>query len=506
MTPYDGKRQEEETMFDRLKRIGLFLGPVLFIAICLLPLPKGMTQPALYCAAVTALMATWWITEAIPIPATAMLPIVLFPFLHIMPSAKATLPYANHLIYLFMGGFFIAVCMERWNLHYRIAMHTIRMVGTSPSRIILGFMVATAFLSMWVSNTATTVMMMPIGLAVIKACADITGEKDLHKNPFAIGLMLSLAYAASIGGLATIIGTPPNTIMVAQIDKLYGQTITFLDWMKVGLPLAATFLIITWLLITKVLFRVKGDILQGKGEALIQAEIAKLGPMKKEERLIITVFGLVATLWILLGLVHWPIFKGVSDASIAMTGALLLFIIPSDMKNGVFLLDWKTAVKIPWDVILLFGGGLCLAGGFQETGLTKYIAGLLVGLEGMHLIYIIAAVVALNIFLTEVTSNTAVATLMIPVMGAIAVGIHVHPYGTIVAACIACSYAFMLPVATPPNAVVFGSGAVTIRQMARTGLWLNILGIIQITLVVYYLMPWAWGIDLSVIPSWALPK
>lgn len=493
-------------MFDRLKRIGLFLGPVLFIAICLLPLPKGMTQPALYCAAVTALMATWWITEAIPIPATAMLPIVLFPFLHIMPSAKATLPYANHLIYLFMGGFFIAVCMERWNLHYRIAMHTIRMVGTSPSRIILGFMVATAFLSMWVSNTATTVMMMPIGLAVIKACADITGEKDLHKNPFAIGLMLSLAYAASIGGLATIIGTPPNTIMVAQIDKLYGQTITFLDWMKVGLPLAATFLIITWLLITKVLFRVKGDILQGKGEALIQAEIAKLGPMKKEERLIITVFGLVATLWILLGLVHWPIFKGVSDASIAMTGALLLFIIPSDMKNGVFLLDWKTAVKIPWDVILLFGGGLCLAGGFQETGLTKYIAGLLVGLEGMHLIYIIAAVVALNIFLTEVTSNTAVATLMIPVMGAIAVGIHVHPYGTIVAACIACSYAFMLPVATPPNAVVFGSGAVTIRQMARTGLWLNILGIIQITLVVYYLMPWAWGIDLSVIPSWALPK
>ena len=493
-------------MLDRTKLVGLILGPVLMAVVCLLPLPKGMSPTALYCAAVTALMATWWITEAIPIPATAMLPIVLFPLFKIMPSAKATLPYANHVIYLFMGGFFIAVCMERWNLHYRIAMETIRLVGTSPSRIILGFMVAAAFLSMWVSNTATTVMMMPIGMAIIKACADITGEKDLHKNPFAIGLMLSLAYAASIGGLGTIIGTPPNTIMVAQIDKMYGQTITFIDWMKVGVPLAATFLFCTWLLITKVLFKVDGDILQGKGAALIQAELAKLGPMKKEEKWIVAVFAVVATMWILLGLVKWPLFKGVSDASIAMAGALLLFIIPSDMKKGVFLLDWKTAVKIPWDVILLFGGGLCLADGFQDTGLTKYIAGQLAGLSGMQLIYIIAAIVTLNIFLTEVTSNTAVATLMIPVMGAIAVGMHIHPFGPIVAACIACSYAFMLPVATPPNAVVFGSGAVTIRQMARTGFWLNLLGIVQITLVVYYLMPMVWGIDLSVMPDWAIPK
>ncbi|MHC1712133.1 MAG: DASS family sodium-coupled anion symporter [Solidesulfovibrio sp.] len=493
-------------MIDTMKKIGLPLGPALFLLICLLPLPKGMSQQALYCAGVTALMATWWITEAIPIPATSMIPIVLFPFLQIMTSAKATLPYANHLIYLFMGGFFIAVCMERWNLHYRIAMHTIRLVGTSPSRIVLGFMVAAAFLSMWVSNTATTVMMMPIGLAIIKACAEITGEKELQKNPFAISLMLALAYAASIGGLGTIIGTPPNTIMVAQIDKLYGQTITFLDWMKVGVPLAATFLIITWFLLTKVLFPVKGDILQGRGESLIKGELEKLGPMKKEEKLIIAVFVVVATLWILMGLVKWPLFKGVSDASVAIAGALLLFIIPSDLNKGVFLLDWKTAVKIPWDVILLFGGGLCLADGFQETGLTKYIAGLLVDLEGMKLIWIIAAVITLNIFLTEVTSNTAVATLMIPVMGAIAVGMHIHPFGPIVAACIACSYAFMLPVATPPNAVVFGSGAVTIRQMARTGLWLNLLGIIQITLVVYFLMPWAWGIDLSVMPDWAIPK
>jgi sodium-dependent dicarboxylate transporter 2/3/5 len=275
--------------------------------------------------------------------------------------------------------------------------------------------------------------------------------------------------------------------------------------MKVGVPLAATFLIMTWLLITKVLFRCDGDILKGKGEELINSEIKKLGPMKKEEKYIIFVFAIVATLWILIGLVKWPIFKGVSDATIAIAGALALFMIPSDMKKGVFLLDWKTAVKIPWDVILLFGGGLCLADGFQSSGLTKYIAEQLVGLQGMPILVIIGAIVTLNIFLTEVTSNTAVATLMIPVMAAISQGMKIHPYGPIVAACIACSYAFMLPVATPPNAVVFGSGAVTIKQMAKTGFWLNLMGIVQITIVVYYLMPWVWGIDLTQMPTWAIP-
>ncbi|MFZ5425493.1 MAG: SLC13 family permease [Thermodesulfobacteriota bacterium] len=493
-------------MLDNAKRIGLFLGPALFILFCILPVPQGLSPQAMYCAATTALMATWWITEAIPIPATSLLPIVMFPFFKIMPSAKATLPYANHLIYLFMGGFFIAVTMERWNLHYRIAMRTIKIVGTSPSRIILGFMVAAAFLSMWVSNTATTVMMMPIGLAIIKACAEITGDKDLTKNAFAISLMLALAYAASIGGLGTVIGTPPNTIMVAQVDKLYGQTISFGSWMLVGVPLAATFLLCTWFIMTKVLYPIKGDILLGKGEQLVNAELAKLGPVTGPEKKIIAIFAVVAVTWIVMGLVKMPLFKGVSDATVAIAGALALFACPADFKKGVFLLDWKTAVKIPWDVILLFGGGLCLADGFQATGLTKFIAGQLTGLQGMPLIVIIACIVALNIFLTEVTSNTAVATLMIPVMGAIAVGMGVHPYGPIIAACIACSYAFMLPVATPPNAVVFGSGAVTIKQMAKTGFWLNIMGIIQITLVVMYLMPAVWGIDLNVLPEWAIPK
>jgi len=493
-------------MYERTKMIGLVLGPALFLLFCFLPVPQGLSQAAMYCAGTTVLMATWWITEAIPIPATSLLPIVLFPFLQIMPSAKATTPYANHLIYLFMGGFFIAVTMERWNLHYRIAMKTIQLVGTSPSRIVLGFMIAAGFLSMWVSNTATTVMMMPIGLAIIEATAEITGQKDFSRNPFATCLMLALAYAASIGGIGTIIGTPPNTVMVAQIDKLYGQTISFGHFMAIGVPLAATFLIITWWFLTKVMFPVKGDILMGKGEALVKAELERIGPMKKEEKIIALVFFAAACIWILMGFVKWPIFKGVSDATIAIAGTLVLFCIPSDFKKGVFLLDWKTAVKIPWDVILLFGGGLCLADGFTETGLTKYIAQQLTGLQGLPLIVIIGTVVTLNIFLTEVTSNTAVATLMIPVMGAIAVAMKIHPYGPIMAACFACSYAFMLPVATPPNAVVFGSGAVTIRQMAKTGFWMNIMGIVQITLILYYMVPLVFGIDLSVLPDWAVPK
>ncbi|EGJ48949.1 SLC13 family permease [Desulfocurvibacter africanus] len=497
-------------MYSRGKLLGLFLGPALFALILLLPTPEGMPVAAQRCAAVTVLMATWWITECIPIPATSLLPIVLFPFLAIMPSSKATLPYANHLIYLFMGGFFIAVTMERWNLHRRIAMHTIRIMGTSPSRIILGFMVATAFLSMWVSNTATTMMMVPIGLAIIKSTMSLDREIDaseLRNNRFATALMLGIAYAASIGGVGTIIGTPPNTVMVAQLDKLYGHTISFAGWMALGVPLSIIFLILTWIVLTKIVFPIKGDILQGRGQEVIRTEIAKLGAMKKEEKIIVLVGSIVATTWIVMGFfAKTALFKNVSDASIGIAGALLFFIIPSNLKEGRFMLDWKTAVKIPWDVILLFGGGLALADGFQNTGLAAWLAGLLVALKGVPLIVAILAVTLLVIFLTEITSNTAVATLMIPIMAATAIALGVHPYATIVPACIAASYAFMLPVATPPNAVIFGSGAVTIGQMARTGFILNIVGTFLITGFVYYVMAWIFGLELTVIPEWAMAQ
>ncbi|WP_321491392.1 DASS family sodium-coupled anion symporter [uncultured Desulfobacter sp.] len=502
----------------RGRKIGLFLGPAIFILMLLIPTPPGMKPEAWHVAAVTVLMAVWWISEAIPIPATSLLPIALFPLLGVMKSTEATTPYANHLIYLFMGGFFLAVTMERWNLHRRVALYTIRAIGVSPARMIMGFMAATAFLSMWVSNTATAMMMVPIGLAVISQVTGLTSE-DLktmcvaYSPEFNFGrsLMLGIAYAASVGGVATIIGTPPNTVMVGMVEKMFGVEIGFGQWMLFGVPLAVMTLVPTWFLLTKILFPMDGLELSG-GAAIIDDEIKKLGPMSVSEKKIVAVGCFMAIFWLSRGflaktaVVHtiMPHFSYISDATIGIMGALLLFCIPVDYKRGVFLLDWKTAVKIPWDVILLFGGGLAIANGFTRTELAAYIAGQLGALQGASLLVFVGVVVLITIFLTEITSNTATATLLVPIMGSAAIAMGVHPFATIVGACVAASYAFMLPVATPPNAVVFGSGCISIRQMARAGLWLNVFGAILITVFVVYLLPLLWGIDLSHVPNWAV--
>jgi sodium-dependent dicarboxylate transporter 2/3/5 len=502
------------------KIIGFFLGPIVFALMLLLPAPEGMKIEAWRVAAVTAFMAIWWITEAIPIPATSLMPIALFPLLGVMKSAASTAPYANHLIYLFMGGFFLAVTMERWNLHRRIAIHTIRMVGTSPARMIMGFMLATGFLSMWVSNTATAMMMVPIGLAVIQQATGFDSDtlrSCPHTGPefnFGKGLMLGVAYAASIGGVATIIGTPPNTVMVGMVEKMFGVQIGFGQWMMFGVPLSAIMLVIAWVLLTKVLFPMGGMELAG-GKEIIEGELRKLGPMKPEEKKIVMVGCFVAAFWLSRGFLKdiafiksfMPHFGYIHDATIGILGALILFAIPTNFKKGEFLLDWKTAVKIPWDVILLFGGGLAIANGFAKTGLAAYIASQLGGLEGASILVFVGVVVLITIFLTEITSNTATATLLVPIMGSAAIAMGVHPFATIVSACVAASFAFMLPVATPPNAVIFGSGCVTIKQMAKAGLWLNIVGTILITVFVVYFLPAIWGIDLNVLPEWAvMPK
>ncbi len=491
-------------------QVGYFLGPILFIIMLLVPPPSGMELTAWRVAAITVLMAVWWITEAIPIPATALLPIALFPLLNIMPSAKATAPYANHLIFLFMGGFFIAVTMEKWNLHRRIALNVINVVGMSPQRLILGFMLATALLSAWISNTATAMMMVPIGIAVISQITKVS-PSDLSSGegvnfPVAVALMLSIAWGASIGGIATIIGTPPNVVLVGQVKELYGIDITFLQWMFFGVPISLLLLIVAWLLLTKVLFRF--DNVDTKGvQKIIKEEIQQMGKPSKEEVMILIVGAFVVTLWITKGLfkgwinTNLPQFKGVHDATIGIMGALLLFIIPSNFSKGEFLLDWKTAVRIPWNVVLLFGGGLALAGGFKSSGLTAYLASQLTALEGVPMLVFILAVVALTVFLTEITSNTATATLLVPVMGASAIALSIHPFGPIVAACVSASCAFMLPVATPPNAVVFGSGCVNVPQMARAGLFLNFIAILAITLLASYLLPVVWGINLNETPS-----
>jgi len=475
--------------------IGLLLGPAAFLVLLVLPEPAGLSPQGMSVAAVAALMAVWWISEAIPVPATALLPILLFPVLGVLDGGEVTRAYGNHLIYLFLGGFLIAVTIEKWNLHHRIALHTIRLVGFTPDRIVLGFMLATAFLSMWISNTAATMMMVTIALAVLHEIARDAGE--LPGGPqFGTTLMLGICYAASIGGIATLIGTPPNAIFAGVVEKTYGISISFVDWMKFGLPLSLVMLGITWVYLTRIRFRGGQPELAG-GREFIRDQIGKLGPMSRAEKGVAAVFSLVALLWIVRGFYKPEALRMVTDSTIAIAGALLLFLIPVNLARREFLLDWKTAVTIPWDIIILFGGGFALARGFSESGLTAWLAGLLGVLQGTDIVLIIGAVVLLVIFLTEVTSNTATASLLLPVMAALAAAVEVHPFGLMVAAVIAASFAFMLPVATPPNAIVYGSREVSIQQMAGAGLWLNLLAVVVITGFVCLLLPRVWGLDLQ---------
>lgn len=486
--------------------IGLILGPLVFCLVLLLPVPQGMPDAGMKVAAVTGLMAIWWITEAVPIPATALLPIALFPLLGVMKTQQVTTAYANHLIYLFMGGFLIAIAMEKWELHKRIALHTIRLVGVSPRRIILGFMLATAFLSMWISNTATAMMMVTIGLAVIRQSnaalvpQSSSPETTDLSNPFATALMLGIAYAASIGGVATLIGTPPNAILVGVLEKTYGFHISFAQWMLLATPLSFTMLLLTWVYLTRVLFRMDQHSF-ATGNEVITVQLKQLGEMRKQEKRVLIVFGCVAAAWILRGFVEIESLKFVTDSSIAITGALLLFVIPSDFSKREFLLDWNSAVKIPWDIIILFGGGFALAEAFGQSGMTLWLAEQLTLFQGVNLFIFIGIIVLLVIFLTEVTSNTATASLLLPLVGAIAISLNLHPVAAMIAVAIAASYAFMLPVATPPNAIVFASRVVTIPQMAKAGFALNLLGVLLITLCIYFIVPLVLGIDISSLPT-----
>jgi len=475
--------------------VGLLLGLLLFVLMLLLPPPDGMTPQGLRVAAVAVLMAVWWVTEAIPIPATALLPIALFPVLGVLSGSDVTRAYGNHLIYLFLGGFLIAVTMEKWNLHHRIALYTIRLVGVSPQRIVLGFMLATAFLSMWISNTAATMMMVTIAIAVTR---EIEHENKRIPGEFWFGtvLMLGIGYAASIGGVATLIGTPPNAILAGVVEKNYAISISFLDWMIFALPLSLLMLFIAWFYLVRVLFT-RADMHLPGSRALIREYIDRLGPMSRQEKSVAAVFCLVASLWILRGLFQPQALSMVKDSTIAIAGALLLFLIPVNLEKKEFLLDWKTAVTIPWDIIILFGGGFALAQGFSESGLTRWLAEQLTVLQGFNVILIIAAVVLLVVFLTEVTSNTATASLLLPVMGALATAIDMNPLGLMVAAVVAASFAFMLPVATPPNAIVFSSRCISIAQMAAAGFRMNLIGVVIITAFVYLLLPFAWGIHLQ---------
>lgn len=488
------------------QKIGLSLGIALFVLLMAIPSFGGLSAQAKNMAAVAVLMATWWITEAIPIPATALLPIILFPLLGIMGAKDVSMRYADQNIFLFMGGFFIAMAMQRWDLHKRIALYIVKFLGTSPRRIVLGFMIATAFLSMWISNTATTMMMFPIGLAVIYHAANMLEREKSGvdtapgKFNFGLALMLGIAYAASIGGIATLVGTPPNIVFVGIVKSMFPKApeIGFLDWFKIGLPLVLIFLPITWFYLTRIAVPPRIRKIPG-GRDIIERDLKELGELKVGEKLTLAVFLLVALAWIFrrdidLGIFvipGWSNMLGISqyvhDSTVAVFGAILLFLLPVDFKKRIFVLNWEWALRIPWGIILLFGGGFALAAGFQTSGLAQWIGEGLSFLCGVPTIIMILSICLLLTFLTEVTSNTATTTMMMPVLGALAAATCIHPFLLMIPAAMSASCAFMLPVATPPNAIIFGSGYLRIPDMVRVGLFLNLIGAIIITLLVYFL-------------------
>ncbi len=463
-------------------RYSLWFGPLAFIVIGLLPASEGLSPQAQWLAGVTVWMAAWWISEAVPIPATALLPIVLFPLLGIMPAGKVTLSYAHHLVFLFIGGFMIAVTLERWALHRRIALHVIRRSGGGAPGLVLGFMLATALLSMWISNTAATMMMVTIGLAVL---SQLIPAEEFGEHPLGTALMLGIAYSASIGGISTLIGTPPNAILAGVLEQNYGIEISFTSWMLFALPLSAVMLWLTWWYLTHMAFPLRTMALPDARRELSR-QLEQLGRMTTPERRVATVFATVALLWILRGVLDWAPLALVKDSTIAIGGALVLFALPAGGGHPGALLDWKTAVRIPWDIIILFGGGFALAAGFGETGLTVWLAKQLHSLHGAPVPAVLLAVGLLVIFLTEVTSNTATASLTLPVLGALGLAIGMSPLLLMTSAALCASFAFMLPVATPPNAIVFGSHCIRISQMMRAGLWLNLVGVLLITLLVYF--------------------
>lgn len=463
----------------RRKVVGLLLGPAAFTLILMLPAPEGLEPAAWRVAAAALLMAIWWVSEALPVAATALLPLALFPLLGVAPITEVAAPYANPLIFLFLGGFIIALAIEKWNLHRRVALLVLYAIGSREDRQIAGFMLATAFLSMWVSNTATTIMMLPVALSIIPHTKD--GQIEAEKRGFAVALLLSIAYAASIGGLGTLIGTPPNALLAGFMSETYGVTIGFAQWMLVGLPLAAVLLVLCWLLLTRFLYRIGRDE-HPEARAAVLESLRAMGPLSRPEKLVALVFVTTATLWVirpLLGTLFPDLF--LSDTGIAITGALALFIIPVDRRRGVFLMDWKSAERLPWGVLLLFGGGLSLASAVANTGLAAWMGGALSSLASWPGIALVLAVTSLIITLTELTSNTATTAAFLPLMGALAVSIGHDPLLLTIPAALAASCAFMMPVATVPNAIVFGSGHVSIPQMVRAGFWLNILGICAIT-------------------------
>ena len=498
------------------QKLGLILGPVCFIIITgvvdLDPTNPNVSKMA----GVASLMAVWWITDAIPLYATALIPMVLFPVMGIL-KGKATAPiYFNSTIFLFLGGFMIALTMEKWNLHRRIALFIIRMIGGGPSRIILGFMLAAAFLSMWISNTATAIMMVPIGMAIILQMEERFGAEDVHK--FTVGLMLGIAYACSVGGVATLVGTPPNLSFsrIFEITFPEAQPITFGLWAMMGIPLSVILLGVVWIILTKICCRIPSRVTIDK--SVVDREYLQLGKMVFEERVVLIVFFATAFLWVfrkdlqlgLLTIPGWSRFLThadlIDDGTVAIFMALTLFLIPSRSKEveTPTVMSMDVIEKLPWGIVLLFGGGFALAKGFQVSGLSDFIGAKFSGLAGIPPFLVILFICLTITFLTELTSNTATTEMILPILASVAVAMKTNPLLLMIPATLSASCAFMMPVATPPNAIVFGSGRISISDMAKAGLVINFIGVLVISTLFYFLGRNIFSIDPGIFPEWAM--
>ena len=475
------------------KNIGLILGPLAFILVLLFFNPEGLTIEAKAVLASTIWIAIWWITEAIPIAVTALLPIILFPLTGGLDLTLTTASFGHKYVFLYVGGFIIAIAIQKWNLHKRIALNIIRVIGTDVVKIILGFMIATAFMSMWISNTATAVMMLPIAMAIVAQLKDNPNTIEDENEIFGKALMLGIAYSASIGGLSTLIGTPPNLVLAGVVEETFGYEITFSEWFKFGFPISIILLFICWKYITGIAFKFKQKDFPG-GRQEIKNQLKKLGKISYEEKLVAIVFSLTAFAWVTRDYLLKILIPVIDDTIIAMASAIIIFLLPTkDRKRR--LLNWEEAVKLPWGILLLFGGGMALAAGFKESGLALWIGNQMTLLDGISLFLLVFILITSVNFLTEITSNLATTAMLLPILYPMAINIDVHPFILMVSTTLAASCAFMLPVATPPNAVVFGSGYLRIPDMVKIGLWMNIISIIILTFFVFYLLPILWDFD-----------
>ncbi|MDQ0271280.1 SLC13 family permease [Cytobacillus purgationiresistens] len=499
-----GNNKQEKPSYTKSQLVGLLLGPLLFlITIFLLPLP-GLSESGRAVLAITLWVSTWWILEAMPLGITSLMPIILLPFMGAITGAEATASYGDPNIFLFLGGFAIALALEKWKLHERIALTIISFVGTSTSGLVYGFMFATGFLSMWISNVATVMMMIPIGTAIAFKVVELMKKEGTYTQEedkkFTKSIVFAIGFGGIIGGSATLIGTPPNLILAGLIKEMYGIEISFAKWFIFAFPLTLILAIFAAFYLTKIAFPMKVKRLE-RGRQFVLDEKIALGRMTYEEKIVSFVFGFTAFMWLTRTFIWTDIIPGISDTMIAMTGAILLYLIPASKKNGGRILESDSLKHMPWDVLLLVGGGLAIAAGFSGTDLSNWIGSQLLLLEGTPYIIILAITTILTISITQIAPNTAITTIFVPIAATLALAINAHPLPLMTAAALGAGFAFMLPIGTPSQAIVFGTGKVTIMDMLRKGTWITILATILIITFVYFLFPVVFDLNLLEFPT-----